>query len=55
MQRNCHRLPTFAEEGRALEGKSMTKRFWRCALVTFLSPGVSASFALAGLVGGGSG
>jgi hypothetical protein len=31
----------------------MTKRFWSCALVTFLSAGVSAGFSLAGLLGPG--
>ena len=31
----------------------MTNRFWSCALVTFLSAGVSAGFSLAGLLGPG--
>src|SRR5437879_8369438 len=31
----------------------MTRRFWSCALVTFLSAGVSAGFSLAGLLGPG--
>jgi hypothetical protein len=31
----------------------MTKRFWRCALMTLLSAGVSAGFSLAGLFGPG--
>jgi hypothetical protein len=33
----------------------MTRRFWGCALLTFLSAGVSAGFSLAGLLGSGNG
>ncbi len=33
----------------------MTERFWFCAVITFLSAGVSLSFSLAGLLGSGSG
>src|SRR5882724_2663083 len=36
-------------------GGSMTKRFWGCALMTFLSAAVSAGFSLAGLLGSGNG
>ena len=41
------------EKIRATKGDSMTRRFWSCALVTFLSAGVSAGFSLAGLLGPG--
>ena len=44
---------TSKEKIRATKGDSMTKRFWSCALVTFLSAGVSAGFSLAGLLGPG--